>query len=63
MPRKTGGFSAFFLPPVDAGRGKDHDSVLVRTEVLNNLSKGMVDTLITYPEALAERVVDRKIIG
>ncbi len=41
---------------------KDHDSVLVRTEVLNNLSKGMVDTLITYPEALAERVVDRKIL-
>lgn len=41
---------------------KDHDSVLVRTEVLNSLSKGMVDTLITYPEALAERVVDRTIL-
>lgn len=41
---------------------KDPDSVLVRTEVLNNLSNGLVDTLITYPEALAERVVDRKIL-
>lgn len=41
---------------------KDPDSVLVRTEVLNNLSNGLVDTLITYPEALAEQVVDRKIL-
>ncbi len=41
---------------------KDHDSVLVRTEVLNNISNGVVDTLITYPEALAERVVDRKVL-
>lgn len=41
---------------------KDHDSVLVRTEVLNNISNGMIDTLITFPEALAERVVDRSIL-
>lgn len=42
---------------------KDNDSVLVRTEVLNLLGQGMVDTLVTYPEALAERVVDRKVLG
>lgn len=41
---------------------KDNDSVLVRTEVLNNISNGVVDTLITFPEALAERVVDRKVL-
>ena len=41
---------------------KDHDSVLVRTEVLNNLSQGEVDTLVTYPEALAEKVVDRQVL-
>ncbi len=34
---------------------KDNDSVLVRTEVLNNIRNGEVDTLITYPEALAEK--------
>lgn len=42
---------------------KDNDSVLVRTEVLNLLGQGVVDTLVTYPEALAERVVDRKVLG
>lgn len=42
---------------------KDNDSVLVRTEVLNNLHNGIVDTLITYPEALAERVVDREVLA
>lgn len=41
---------------------KDNDSVLVRTEVLNNISNGQVDTLITFPEALAERVVDRSVL-
>lgn len=41
---------------------KDNDSVLVRTEVLNNISNGKVDTLITFPEALAEKVVDRKVL-
>lgn len=39
---------------------KDNDSVLVRTEVLNNLSHGEIDTLVTYPEALAEKVVERQ---
>lgn len=42
---------------------KDNDSVLVRTEVLNNISNGIVDTLITFPEALAERVVDRSVLA
>lgn len=42
---------------------KDNDSVLVRTEVLNNISNGIVDTLVTFPEALAERVVDRQVLG
>lgn len=41
---------------------KDNDSVLVRTEVLNNISNGTVDTLITYPEALAEKVVDKEVL-
>ena len=42
---------------------KDNDSVLVRTEVLNNIRNGEVDTLITYPEALAEKVVDREVLA
>ena len=41
----------------------DNDSVLVRTEVLNNIRNGEVDTLITYPEALAEKVVDREVLS
>lgn len=41
---------------------KDNDSVLVRTEVLNNISNGIVDTLITFPEALAEKVVDKGVL-
>lgn len=42
---------------------KDNDSVLVRTEVLNNISQGVVDTVVTYPEALAERVVDHRVLS
>lgn len=34
---------------------KDNDSVLVRTEVLSNLSNGTIDTLITFPEALLRK--------
>lgn len=41
---------------------KDNDSVLVRTEVLSSINNGEIDTLITYPEALAERVVDQKVL-
>lgn len=42
---------------------KDNDSVLVRTEALNNISNNLVDTIVTYPEALAERVVDRQVLA
>lgn len=42
---------------------KDNDSVLVRTEVLSNIGNGVVDTLVTFPEALAERVVDKQVLG
>ena len=42
---------------------KDNDSVLVRTEVLNNISNGAVEMLVTYPEALAEQVVDKEVLG
>lgn len=42
---------------------KDNDSVLVRTEVLNNLATEQTQIVITYPEALAERVVDRKVLA
>lgn len=41
---------------------KDNDSVLVRTEVLDSLANGEAQMLITYPEALVERVVDRKVL-
>lgn len=41
---------------------KDNDSVLVRTEVLKNIVNGNASMLITYPEALAERVVDKKVL-
>ena len=36
---------------------RDNDSVLVRTEVLTKLLSGKIDTLVTFPEALAELVV------
>lgn len=42
---------------------KDNDSVLVRTEVLDSIRRGEVDTLVTYPEALAERVVDCEVLS
>lgn len=42
---------------------KDNDSVLVRTETLNNISNNLVDTIVTYPEALAERVVDSHVLA
>lgn len=41
---------------------KDNDSVLVRTEVLKNIANRRTEMLITYPEALAERVVDKKVM-
>lgn len=42
---------------------KDNDSVLVRTEVLSNIANGETDTIVTYPEALAERVVDKGVLA
>lgn len=41
---------------------KDNDSVLVRTEVLDSLAKGEAQMIVTYPEALAERVVDKDVL-
>jgi transcription-repair coupling factor (superfamily II helicase) len=41
---------------------KDNDSVLVRTEVLKNLANGRTKVLVTYPEALAERVVGKSVL-
>ena len=41
---------------------KDNDSVLVRTEVLKNMANGQTEMIVTYPEALAERVVDRGVL-
>lgn len=38
---------------------KDHDSVLVRTEVLNALSAGTLKWVVTYTDALAEKVVSQ----
>ncbi len=41
---------------------KDNDSVLVRTEVLDNVANGEVRMIVTYPEALAERVVAKDVL-
>lgn len=41
---------------------KDNDSVLVRTEVLNNIANRQIDTIVTYPEALAEKVVEKGVL-
>lgn len=42
---------------------KDNDSVLVRTEVLDSIANRKTEIVITYPEALAERVVDRQVLA
>lgn len=42
---------------------KDNDSVLVRTEVLKNMINHRTEMLITFPEALAERVVDKGVMS
>lgn len=36
---------------------KDNESILIRTETLTRLAKGELKVLVTYPAALAERVV------
>lgn len=38
---------------------KDTDAVLVRTEVLDLMRRGKIKVLVTYPEALAEKVVSK----
>lgn len=42
---------------------KDNDSVLVRTEVLSMVANGQTEMIITYPAALAERVVDKEVLA
>ena len=42
---------------------KDNDSILVRTEVLNALSAKLVRLVVTYTEALAEKVVSRQTLS
>lgn len=41
---------------------KDNDSVLVRTEVLDSVANGEARMIVTYPEALAERVVAKDVL-
>lgn len=41
---------------------KDNDSVLVRTEVLDSVVNGEAQMIVTYPEALAERVVAKDVL-
>ena len=42
---------------------KDNDSILVRTEVLNALTAKEVGMVVTYTEAMAERVVSKKMLA
>jgi transcription-repair coupling factor len=42
---------------------KDNDSVLVRTEVLKNIANARSQVLVTYPEALAEKVVAKEVLS
>lgn len=42
---------------------KDNDSVLVRTEVLKNIANARSQVLVTYPEALAEKVVAKEVLA
>lgn len=44
-------------------RQKDAPSEILRTEVLSALEKETPVTIITYPDALAERVVSRKVLS
>lgn len=59
--------SVSFLPSsyrrVMNNEEKDNDSVLVRTEVLSTIANNQVRTIVTYPEALAEKVVSRKVLS
>ncbi len=42
---------------------KDNDSILVRTEVLNALTAKQVGMVVTYTEALAEKVVSKAVLA
>ena len=42
---------------------KDNDSILVRTEVLNALTAKEVGMVVTYTEAMAEKVVSNGMIS
>lgn len=42
---------------------KDNDSVLVRIEVLKNIANARSQVLVTYPEALAEKVVAKEVLA
>lgn len=42
---------------------KDNDSILVRTEVLNALTAKQVSMVVTYTEALAEKVVSKAVLA
>ncbi|WP_162835845.1 MULTISPECIES: transcription-repair coupling factor [Porphyromonadaceae] len=42
---------------------KDNDSILVRTEVLNALVDKQVGWVVTYTEALAEKVVNKEVLA
>ncbi len=54
--KKVGFLPSSFRRAIDPEE-KDNDAVLVRTEVLDALMNRETEILITYPEALAERVV------
>ncbi|MCX4291876.1 MAG: transcription-repair coupling factor, partial [Odoribacter sp.] len=41
---------------------KDNDSVLLRTEVLDSVANGEAQMIVTYPEALVERVVAQDVL-
>ncbi len=41
---------------------KDNDSVLLRTEVLDSVVNGEAQMIVTYPEALVERVVAQDVL-
>ena len=41
---------------------RDNDSILVRTETLNNIRNNKDSIIVTYPEALAEKVVQKDIM-
>ncbi|GHV66668.1 transcription-repair-coupling factor [Bacteroidia bacterium] len=41
---------------------KDNDAVLIRTEILERIVNKQTKLIVTYPEALAERVIDKNVL-